>query len=104
MTDQETKAEIEVGQIWEVTGDLVLTSGKKDKHKRPTKLAKGERIEIRYPYDWHFRTEDNIYFHAEPDMILDQCTLIGIIIERIRFGNKAKLDDILRLELYDKRK
>lgn len=92
---------IEVRQIWEVITDDFLTSCDKSKYKRPIKLFKGENIEIRYPYHWHFRTEDNEYFHAEPEMIIDNCKLKGIIWERIQWNNKAKLEEILRLRLYD---
>lgn len=49
-------------QIWEVITDQFLTSGDNDHYKRPTKLSKGERIEIRFPYAWHFRTIDNFFF------------------------------------------
>lgn len=93
---------IKVGQIWEVTSDDFATSGDKSKYKRPIKLAKGEKIEIRYPYEWHFRTEDKHYLHAEPDMILQNCKLIGEIIERVRSQNIASLEEILRLRLYVK--
>lgn len=95
------KTEIAVGQIWEVITENFLTSGNDDAHKRPTKLRKGEKIEIRYPYAWHFRTEDNIYLHATSEMILDNCKLIGVIWEKIKWMNVAKLDEILKLRLYD---
>ncbi len=95
------KPQITQGQIWEVTTDSFLTSGKNDHHKRPTKLAKGEKIEIRYPYAWHFRTEDAIYLHAEPEVILQNCKLFGVIWERVRSNNKASLLEILDLNLYD---
>lgn len=97
---EETK--ITQGQIWEVTTENFLTSGNNDKHKRPTKLLKGEKIEIRYPYAWHFRTEDNFYLHAEPEMILQNCKLFGIIWEKVEWQNKANLDEILKLGLYDR--
>ena len=95
------KTEIEVGQIWEVITENFLTSGNDDKYKRPTKLRQGEKIEIRYPYAWHFRTEDNFYLHAEPQMILDNCKLIGVIWEKIKWMNQANLEEIVRLRLYD---
>ena len=91
---------IEVGQIWEVTTEDFLTSGREEKTKRQTKLKLGEKIEIRYPYSWHFRTEDNIYFHAEEATILQNCRHFGTIIEHVRFQNKANLEEILRLRLY----
>lgn len=96
--------EIVVGQIWEVTTDSFATTGEKDKKLgRRVLLHKGEKIEIRYAYEWHFRTEDNHYFHATPETIKNNARLYGVIWENVRFGNSAKLDDILRLRLYDKR-
>lgn len=93
---------IEQGQIYEVMTDNFMTSGESNSIKRPAKLLKGEKIEIRYPYEWHFRTEDNQYFHARSEMIYENCKLIGRIIEQVRFNNKAKLKEILELELYNK--
>ena len=93
---------IEVGQIWEVITENFLTSGNDDKHHRPTKIRKGEKIEICYPYAWHFRTEDNIYLHATPEMILENCKLVGIIWQKVKWMNLAKLDEIINLHLYDK--
>lgn len=90
------------GQIWEVTTEHFLTSGNNDKQKRPTKLLKGEKIEIRYPYDWHFRTEDNFYFHAEAETILQNCKLFGIIWEEVMVRNKANLNEIIKLGLYER--
>lgn len=97
-----SEIKIEVGQIWEVTTDNFLTSGKNNEYKRPMQLKKGEKIEIRYPFEWHFRTEDNHYFHCTVQMLLENCTIYGKILERIRFSNIAKLEEILRLRLYDK--
>ncbi len=93
---------IEQGQIWEIITDNFLTSGDNDYYKRPTKLLRGEKIEIRYPYVWHFRTEDDFYFHATPEMILENCKLFGNVYHNVRFNNKANLDEILRLTLYEK--
>lgn len=96
--------EITQGQIWEVTSDNFFTTGEErsSEHNRPVKLAIGEKIEIRYPYAWHLRTEDNFYFHATPDMIYQNCKLVGTIIEKVRFDNKASLEEILRLNLFKK--
>ena len=93
---------IRTGQIWEVVTDSFFTSGKdgKDTHKRPVKLAKGDKIEIRFPCAWHFRTEDGFYLHAEPEMIDANCSLIGDILGDIRMRNRANLEEILRLGLY----
>lgn len=95
-----TKPEIKVGQIWEVITDGFKTSPASSAAKRPVHLWIGERIQILHPYEWHFRTEDGAYLHATPDMISENCRLIGTVLEPVRFANKAKLDEILRLELY----
>lgn len=89
------------GQIWEVVTDGFLTSIDKSSYKRQIKLDKGEKIEIRYPYEWHFRTWDNHYLHAEVEVILANCKLIGTIIPHVKATNKANLEEILRLRLYD---
>jgi len=87
-------------EIYEVVTDNFLTSGESNKTKRPLKIFKGEKIEIRYPYDWHFRTEKNEYFHAKEEEILKNCKLIGVINEKIAWENLASLEEILRLKLY----
>lgn len=96
--------DMKVGQIWQVTTENFFTSlrneAKIGKTKRQIKLNNGEFIEIRYPFCWHFRTTDNEYYHAEPEMILQNCVLVGEILENIRFKNKANLEEIMRLELY----
>jgi hypothetical protein len=97
------KIEIKQGQIWQVTTNEFLTSGK-DGNKtfnRQLKINKGEFIEIRYPFAWHFRTEDNLYLHAEPDMIIENCKHVGDIWEKVRWNNKANLAEIINLHLYD---
>lgn len=93
---------IEVGQIYEVVTDSFLSSGRSNDYKRPVKLKKGEKIEIRYPFEWHFRTEDRIYLHCDPNVILENCELHGVILEHVSFNNKASLEEILRLRLYDR--
>jgi len=96
---------IEQGQIWKVTTDTFFTSKlnerRPNKIKRQIKLNEGEFIEIRYPFDWHFRTEDNEYFHAETDMIYQNCVYFGKVTADVWFKNKADLAEILRLELYE---
>lgn len=91
---------IRQGFLFEIFTDCFFTSGKEEKTQRPTKLFKGEIIEIRFPYAWHFRTIDNIYYHATSEMIKDNCLYFGEIWENVRSGNKATLSDILRLQLY----
>ena len=96
---------IEVWQIWKVTTDLFLTSGEDEAQKnwgRQTLIRKDELIEIRYPYAWHFRTIDNFYFHASHEAILQNCSLYWKIREKVRWNNNAKLEDIIKLNLFDK--
>ena len=95
--------EIKQGHIYEVITDSFFTSGRHNKTKRPVKLRKGEKIEIRFAFEWHFRTEDNYYFHATPEMITENCKPFGKIFKQVSFNNKANLAQILELELYEKR-
>lgn len=92
------------GQIWQVVTDDFWSSGDShDWNGRAAKvnLKKDECIEIRYPYEWHFRTTDNQYFHAYPVDILKNCRLIGKIKEDVSFNNKASLIEIINDKLYD---
>lgn len=93
---------IEQGQIWEVlTEKFFVNSTKETFENRKVILGKGEKIEIRYPFAWHFRTIDNIYFQADEDVILKNCKLVGNIWQNVKFKNLARLEDILNLGLYD---
>ena len=97
--------EIEVGQIWQVETDCFYATGNKlknDKRQPVYHLKTGEKIEIRYPYEWHYRTELGEYFESEPHYILANCKKIGTIIPSVKSSNKASLEEILRLDLYDK--
>ena len=96
-----TGEKIEVGVLLRISTDKFLTSGSSNKFKRQVVLKKDEIIEIRYPYAWHFRTEDNHYFHATPEMIIENCRYFGSILEQVRFWNKSSLEEILRLHLYE---
>lgn len=92
---------VSVGQIYEVKTDCFFTSDKNEV-KRQIKINKGEKLEIRYPYEWHFRTERNEYFHCSESDLLDHCTLVGEVLDHVRFTNKARLEEIIRLDLYKK--
>ena len=92
---------VEVGQLYIVQTDVFFTSGRFNKFNRPVNIKKDEIIEIRYPCRWHFRTEDNFYFHCKEDDLLLNCKLYGTIWEKVRFDNKTKLSDILKFKLYD---
>jgi hypothetical protein len=90
---------IEQGYILEVKKSFLTSCG--DSHtKRPVQIQKGEKIEIRYPYQWHFRTEDNEYYHAKPEVLEKNCEPFGIILEEVRWHNKASLSQILEVHAY----
>lgn len=97
---------IKVGQIWIVrTKDFKGTEKFKNNSRKGLTtyfLEKGEHIEIRYPYNWHYRTEDNIYMHSTDFDIKKHCVLLGEIDYKVRMNNKATLEEILKLELYTK--
>jgi hypothetical protein len=95
--------QIEQGQIWQVVTDEFWSSGNShlvSRREGKINLKKDEYIEIRYPYEWHFRTIDNEYFHAYPVEILKHCRLIGTIKEDVRFSNKKSLLEIINDKLY----
>jgi hypothetical protein len=92
---------VEVGHIFEVMTDGFLTSDK-NSIKRRVKIERGERLEIRYPYAWHFRTEKGDYYQCDEDIILLNCKMLGKVFENVRFNNKATLEEIIRIELYKK--
>lgn len=101
---------IRQGQLWKITtnefcGNIDVRKecehcGNVTRHTERVRLKEGDIIEIRYPYEWHFRTEDNRYIQAEPDVILNNATLIGKVNEDIRFNNRHKLNEILERKLY----
>ena len=99
---------IEVGQIWEITDDNFFgttdVNVKNIKRELRFHVKKGDKIEIRFPFAWNYRTECNYYIHSKPEYILDKCKLYGVIKEDIRYNNKANLEEILRLNLYNKTK
>lgn len=96
---------IEQGQIWKVETPMIVNYdpiGKSEIGKRKILLEKGEMIEIRYPFAWHFRTEDNVYFQADEVNILKNCSFFGTIKDDICSMNRHSLKQILEMELFVK--
>jgi len=66
---------VEVGQIWEVITDNFY--GSKDitdyPRKAKFKIEKGEKIEIRFPFAWHYRTADDMYLQSDEPYLLENC-------------------------------
>lgn len=94
------------GDIWEVTCDGFIGERKTyntdseviTKHNLPV----GTKIEMRYQYAWHFRDQEEIYYHASSLDILKHCKKIGKTHDSIWSKNANTLNDILTLELYQK--
>lgn len=93
-------SKIEVGQIYIVNSDNFLTS-KSNSLDRQIKLNANELIEIRYAYEWHFRTLDDHYWHSKPEEIESHCTLFAVIWNNVRFSNRCSLSEIINLGLCD---
>ena len=110
--ENSTKQKIQVGFILEIiTNSFYATKRINDIQKEKIGLGKrdisihlkkGEKIEIRFPFEWNYRTEDNLYFNSNEEYILANCKLIGKVKEEIKFQNKANLEEILRIGLYEK--
>ena len=92
---------IKVGQIYEVVTESFFDTGQHNPTHQVTHIPRGEYIEIRFPYKWHFRTTYGKYYHATASMINTHCKLIGQVYENVKMDNIAKLSDIIRLKLYN---
>lgn len=93
---------VNVGEIWKVTGKGMVTEFGENKGSRAVVLNVGEFIEIRYPYEWHYRTDTDEYFCSTEDVLLENCKLHGVVWSNVKSGNRCKLSDIMNLQLYDK--
>lgn len=90
----------QVGQIWLAIEDF-WTSGESRSSGSNSRYQKiliesGEKLEVRYPYEWHLRTEDNNYFHISEETLRGSCILFGKIHEDVRFSSSKELSEILR--------
>lgn len=70
---------------------------------RPVKMIRGDIIEIRYPFAWHFRTLDNHYYEASEETILEFARPVGKVFDNVKMANKATTEEIIRLRLYETR-
>lgn len=100
MSKDDRNDKITQGQLWLVVKEFASTGQGMAEYGRRTIMEVGEVFEIRYPYGWHVRCEDDKYFHLEPEDILANAKLIGTIYEDVKFDNRAKLEEIIRLKLY----
>lgn len=102
---------VKVGDLYQVcTEDFWCTTNKnqigEDDFGRNTKYTinfkLGEIIEIRYAYEWHIRTVDNVYMHVDPSELELNCKPFGRIHSDVSFSNGKNLKEILDEKLYDK--
>ena len=63
-------------------------------------IPKGDVLEIRYPYEWHFRTSNDTYDHATTNKLSANCDFFGYVKSEINFQNKHSLRQILDDGLY----
>ena len=70
--------------------------------ERKVLINKGEIVEFRFNNPIHFRTIDNNYFKIEEKDFYSFFQPYGNIIEDIKRNNVANLEEILRLELFNK--
>lgn len=92
---------IEVGQLF-IADQSFWTSGEtKDRGSLiKRKIFKGDILEIRYPYAWHFRTVENWYDHVDEKTLIKYCTFYGTIDSDVQFSNKHDLKQILDEKLF----
>ena len=106
---KETKVKAQVGEIYEVTTEIFYPEYRTQHQGKPERdlschVKKGERLEIRYPFEWNFRLEDNLYLNCPEDYLFTHCKLVGHVKDEVRRNNKANLEEILRLGLWDELK
>lgn len=63
-------------------------------------VPKGTILEIRYPYEWHFRFGKAIYAQAPPATLVKCCEFFGTVHEDVKFDNKKSLPEIMKENLY----
>ena len=90
------------GTLWIVNKDMLANfSSIASDIKRKVVIEKGEILEFRYESPLHFRTMEDSYFYISKEIWIDHLLKIGTILEKVRWENKAKLEEIWRLNLYD---
>jgi hypothetical protein len=63
-------------------------------------IPKGTILEIRYPYEWHFRFGDNCWAQVPAETLVKCCEFFGVIHEDVRFNNNNSLPEIMEENLY----
>ena len=79
------------------------TEAKADKNKliQSVLMKKGDIVQFRFNSPKHFRTLNDEYFCVPDEVWKDSVLRIGVVWDKIVWQNKAKLEEIMRLRLYD---
>lgn len=98
------------GYLYEVIAEDFYDTGKGDDlyNPIPNHIPKGTILEIRYPFEWNFRTNTifknigrGIWGHSDEQNIHDKCKLIGRVNPYIKSMNHYELSEILEMKLFD---
>ena len=71
-----------------------------DSFTEKARIKKGKVIELRYQYDWNFRTECNTYCNAPAKVLIKNCSFLGRVHDDVKRANNTNLKDILSNDLY----
>lgn len=103
---------VESGDLYQVSSNNLWSTGENNKSETKDEYGRriskrvnfnlGEILEIRYPYQWHVRTEDGKYFHIKPEDLEEHCKPYGKIKGDVKSANNKSLEDILKEKLFDK--
>jgi len=74
------------------------------KVKQAVFIEKGEIVQFRFDSPKNFRTINEEYFKVEEDVWKECFVEIGTVWDQIIFNNKATMQEILSLNLYNKSK
>lgn len=93
---------IRVGMLLKVEKSFnVKRNHSNDAFHETVKIRKGSIIEIRFAFEWNFRTECDTYCNATPEAIAKHCSFFGLVNGDVRFGNKHKTAEIIKEKLYE---
>ena len=95
--------QIEVGMLLMVEVEFWSSGDTEQGNTNIKRLyKKGEILEIRYPYAWHFRDVNNNYDHATAKTLIANCSFYGLIHADVISTNNTKLDSIISSGLFHK--
>jgi len=106
MTKKKTRipipSTVEVGQLFRVhTAFFSMIDRIGRKRRQKLEILPGDILEIRYPFEWHFRIDDNdTYAQCSEEVLLSHCDFLGVIDYEVRQNNESPLVEILANKHY----